>query len=948
MAESGGLFGLGKELGGHLMEGLGTIGIALGVGEFVKKGVKEYASADALNAQFTAGIASTGNAANLSVKGMDELAKSISGYSGQTYDSIGKTEQVLQTFTNLKNVGPDKIFDDATTAAANMAAKLGGDASASAIQLGIALNDPTKGIAKLHRVGVAFTKGQEDQIKAMQASGDMMGAQKVILAELSTEFGGAAKAAGETLPGEIARSKVAFGELTKAVMTGVMPFVTPMIGGMADAMNKATPHIEHFGEIFTEKLHKVGEELSPVKEAVHSFFDGFHNGVDGIDSNQSAMAHWGAAAYGVFDRAKTAATEFFGGFKNGVDDIGSNQSMLAHWGAAAYESIGKVESAAKPVFVAFKQIWASVQPLIPQVLGLVSAFSPLHLIFTSLGPVLPQIVSLLASLATTIAGSLGTALAQILPPLTQLAGSISTQVTGAIIGLLPMITQLATIAAGVLTQALQFIVPILVDVAKWMTENAHLVIGAIAAYMGFKAVTAVMDAAKAVQLGFAAASYGAAGASYASGAAAKVGAIAYGLMNSTLVTGVASWWSNTAAQLANTEGGLLAKAGIIASSVAMGVATAAQWLWNAAMDANPIGLLIVGIGALVAGIIWVATQTTFFQDAWKVCMDAIGTAWNWLWNSVISPVVGFFVGAFNVLAKAIDLYWTYYVHPIINAIGAIFTWLWNSIIWPIIELWLLAFTLVGLGAKWLWENAIMPVVNFIVAGFQFLGSVVAWLWTNAVQPAINAIGDVFNWLWNAVIMPVVDSIVGYFQMLGAIASWLWDNAISPAIGAIGGAFNWLWNSVIAPIGSWIGGAIQNIGDVIGSVFGAIGGTIRGAFDGVVGFIRGVINSVIDVVNGGIGSINGIVDTVNAIPGAPHFDHFGTIPHLATGGTIRTPGTALVGENGPELVTLPAGATVYPTGTGPKGSAGNTFNVYEATNGTAVAQTVMQYLTARKV
>lgn len=34
----------------------------------------------------------------------------------------------------------------------------------------------------------------------------------------------------------------------------------------------------------------------------------------------------------------------------------------------------------------------------------------------------------------------------------------------------------------------------------------------------------------------------------------------------------------------------------------IGLATAAQWAWNAAMDANPIGMVVLAIGALVAGV----------------------------------------------------------------------------------------------------------------------------------------------------------------------------------------------------------------------------------------------------------------------------------------------------------------------------------------------------------
>lgn len=250
VAHSSDLAGIGRVMGGTL---LGGIGVALAGGALVAKtGLEEYSKSSALNAQFTAGIKSTANAAHLSVAGMDSLASSIAAYSGQTYASIGTSEQLLQTFTNIRNVGPNKIFDLATEASANMAAKLGGDASQSSIKLGIALNDPVKGIAKLARVGVMFTQSQKDSIKTLMKHGDIMGAQKVILRELSTEFGGAAKAAGQSLPGQVNRAKVAFGELSKGIVEAGVPLVTAFLPVMSKVTGflttTAAPAVKTFFE----------------------------------------------------------------------------------------------------------------------------------------------------------------------------------------------------------------------------------------------------------------------------------------------------------------------------------------------------------------------------------------------------------------------------------------------------------------------------------------------------------------------------------------------------------------------------------------------------------------------------------------------------------------------------------------------------------------------------
>jgi len=206
--------GFAKVLGVGLLGGLGAV--MVGVGAVLKTGFGEAMDASAGNAQLEAGIKSTGNAAKVSVKGLNDRASAIQAMSGQTDDSISASQKLLLTFTNIKNKGPDKIFDLATMASANMAAKMGGDASSNAIQLGKALNDPIKGVGALSRVGVSFTAAQKKSIEAMVKSGDVAGAQKIILSELNTEFGGAAKAAGESLPGQLARAKRSFEDVSQA------------------------------------------------------------------------------------------------------------------------------------------------------------------------------------------------------------------------------------------------------------------------------------------------------------------------------------------------------------------------------------------------------------------------------------------------------------------------------------------------------------------------------------------------------------------------------------------------------------------------------------------------------------------------------------------------------------------------------------------------------------
>lgn len=238
----------GRSFGASLKTGLkmGAAGLAVGIAGMLRSGFDEVREGSAGIAQLEAGIKSTGGVAGVTVDEMEDLASSIQDMSGQTDDSIVAAESLLLTFTNIRNTETDKIFDQATLAAADMAAKMGGDASSNAILLGKALNAPAEGITALTRVGVSFTEAQKDQIKAMVEAGDTAGAQKLILKELEVEFGGAAEAAGKSTEGQVQRGKRAYEDMAQTLTSKLMPAITPLIQavtGFLKVMGPIMPYL---------------------------------------------------------------------------------------------------------------------------------------------------------------------------------------------------------------------------------------------------------------------------------------------------------------------------------------------------------------------------------------------------------------------------------------------------------------------------------------------------------------------------------------------------------------------------------------------------------------------------------------------------------------------------------------------------------------------------------
>lgn len=235
--------------GGLITAAISTVGRS--VKGFFEGAIQESRDAAHGLAQTEAAIKSTGGAAGVTTKQIVDLAGSLSHTTLQTDDSVQSLENLLLTFTGVKNaVGEgNDIFTQATKIGLDMAQALGGDATQSAIQLGKALNDPVAGISALTRVGVTFTAQQKEQIKTLQASGDTLGAQKVILAELTKEFGGSASAAAKADGGfhlfqqRMDDVKQSIGDRLQPALTALMTYMSgpglDAVQGLADTFGGA-------------------------------------------------------------------------------------------------------------------------------------------------------------------------------------------------------------------------------------------------------------------------------------------------------------------------------------------------------------------------------------------------------------------------------------------------------------------------------------------------------------------------------------------------------------------------------------------------------------------------------------------------------------------------------------------------------------------------------------
>ena len=224
---------------GTIAAGAATAGLALAAGAAVGLGAALVSSIGAAmeaqegQAQLAAVLESTGGVAGVTAEMANALASEYQSLTRFEDDVVLSGENMLLTFTNI---GKD-VFPLATQTMLDMSQALGQDVTQSAMQLGKALNDPVQGVTALKRVGVEFTDAQTAMIAKMVETGDVAGAQGIILQELQREFGGSAVAAGQTFAGQLDRLKNTFGDVKETIGAAFLPILSELAEALLSGLN---------------------------------------------------------------------------------------------------------------------------------------------------------------------------------------------------------------------------------------------------------------------------------------------------------------------------------------------------------------------------------------------------------------------------------------------------------------------------------------------------------------------------------------------------------------------------------------------------------------------------------------------------------------------------------------------------------------------------------------
>lgn len=266
---------------------------------FVKESVGLTKVQIAAEQQLKAVLESTGYAAGMSASELKKLTTEMQNVTNYGDEAVLQGENMLLTFTKI---GRD-VFPRATKAMLDVATAMKQDVKTSAIQVGKALNDPIKGLANLSRVGIQFTDQQKELIKSLAETGDVAGAQAIILEELERQFGGSAEAARkadggfQALANQIGDFREVLGknvlESTSKSVEKLLDIITDKevkssLENLASAFGEVAgyvtelvtaPALQALEDIDPESINNLAEALRRATDAIGEFLD-FGAGAD--------------------------------------------------------------------------------------------------------------------------------------------------------------------------------------------------------------------------------------------------------------------------------------------------------------------------------------------------------------------------------------------------------------------------------------------------------------------------------------------------------------------------------------------------------------------------------------------------------------------------------------------------------------------------------------------
>jgi hypothetical protein len=582
-------------------------------------------------------------------------------------------------------------------------------------------------------------------------------------------------------------SKLDQQQKSAAISNAVMEAGTHIAGVYAAAMNDPAKVLRSFPRLVEEMTLAIGENLmgafGPIIVATGKFANALNEALQPGGKLAPVLGAVGRVATQMvapFTRVMNLTTEWLDKLQPGT----VNQIV----GAVA--KFGPVFASLATGLGAFAGgEYLSRLPLIGTMFeGLTGPLGAVVTGLVTLAASSPAARAALGTLASELMAGLSPVLKALVPAIGQLGNAVGVLLGAALQSVLPLVPPLVVLLRAVLDVVLP-LVPVIVVLADVLARMAPVLVPLVAAWRAYMLVQAA---------------YATVAALVTAETLAQV--VAQVTQRAELLL---LWVQVTALTIAEN-----------AAKVATVVWTAAQWLLNAALDANPIGIVVVALGLLVGALVLAWTHSSQFRTIVIACWQAIWT--------VVSPILhaltALVVVSFTAMRTAID---------------AATRWIRSNIQW-------LMLVLLGL-----FTGGLGPLVVLTVRYWGQIRTAIAAATTAILSTVTGAFGRVRD---------VAGQLMS--QTAGVIAGW-WRNIVSAATSAGGSIIGGLksgMTAAISGIGGWIKRSVVDpIVNAVKGFFGIhspstvmaeIGGNLtRGLFLGMVPGMSGVGNLVGDVFGG---------------------------------------------------------------------------------------------------
>lgn len=319
--------------------------------------------------------------------------------------------------------------------------------------------------------------------------------------------------------------------------------------------------------------------------------------------------------------------------------------------------------------------------------------------------------------------------------------------------------------------------------------------------------------------------------------------------------------------------------------VAAKIAAAGQWVLNAAMNANPIVLVVTAIAALVSALVWFFTQTETGRKAWAAFTSFLSSAWQ----SVVSFVTGLGQNIANFFTQTIP-----------NAIQSVIQWFQQlpsaigtalSNLITSIGTWAVSF---GQSALQAGQQFVSNIANFLtnlpatIAYWLAYGITFVVLWAAQLGSQAISAGQQFLTNLGTFLMQLPGNIWNWLtSTVASVASWaaqMGANALSAGSQFLSNVGTFI-SQLPSNVGSWLSGAISaaasfvgqmasnavnagsrflsSIGSYISQVPGRICAGLSGAISAVGSFASSMASGAL---RAGQQFLSNLVNTLASIPG----------------------------------------------------------------------------------